>query len=258
MNILALDTSTPSTSVGLMLGERETLEAYDHPGAGGRPGHQARLLPLARELLGEAGIGWPELDRVVVGLGPGTYTGLRVGVASARALAQSLGLEIAGVSSSLALAHGASRAGHTGPVLTLMDARRSELFLAAYAPAQDAMAPPLVLAEPRPVPVAELAAGLEEIEAGAEIALGDDWLAVGSGVASAGASLSEAEVRAASADSPLQHLSAAALCELGARLPAQLLDAVTPDYRRLADAEIALAEREHGSRDVSLAAGAKG
>jgi tRNA threonylcarbamoyladenosine biosynthesis protein TsaB len=258
MKILALDTSTPSTAVGLMLDERETLEAYDHPGAGGSPGHQARLLPLAGELLAQAGIGWPQIDRVVVGLGPGTYTGLRVGVASARALAQSLDLEIAGVSSSMALAQGAFRAGHAGPALTVMDARRSELFLAAYAPAQEAIALPLVLGEPRPVPLTELAGALEAIEAGAEIPLGDDWLAIGNGVASAGVALSEAGVPAGPADSPLHQVSAVALCELGAILPPQGLDSVTPDYRRLADAEIALAERAGARRGVSLAAGARG
>jgi tRNA threonylcarbamoyladenosine biosynthesis protein TsaB len=257
MRIVSLDTSTPSTAVGLLAGAAEAREAYDHPGEGGRPGHQARLLPLAEELLAGAGLAWGDIDRVVVGLGPGTYTGLRVGVATARALAQSLGLEIVGVSSSMALAHAAFRSGHAGPLLTLVDARRSELFVAAYAPSRSTSGLPEVLGEPRPVPVAELAEALGELETNAGIALGEDWLAVGNGVADARTALSEAGVQSRPEDSALHGVNAAALCELGARVPAQELDELTPDYRRLADAEVALADREDGRR-VALAAGASG
>jgi tRNA threonylcarbamoyladenosine biosynthesis protein TsaB len=94
---------------------------------------------MVDELLTRANIGWRALERIAVGLGPGTFTGLRVGVATARGLAQSLGIELVGCSSLRALAEG----GHVGSeatdpaslggtgVLAVLDARRGEAFAAA-------------------------------------------------------------------------------------------------------------------------------
>ena len=104
MIALGFDTATPSTAVGLRLADGTTLTARDDPGLGERPGHATRLLAMADELLAEAGVAWSALDRIAVGLGPGRFTGLRVGIATARGLAQSLSVELVGVSSLMALA----------------------------------------------------------------------------------------------------------------------------------------------------------
>ncbi len=109
MIVLGFDTATSATVVGLRLADGTTLQARDDPAAGERPGHTTRLLPLASELLAQAGLGWEELERIAVGVGPGTFTGLRIGVATARGLAQALGVEVVGVSTLRVLAETALR-----------------------------------------------------------------------------------------------------------------------------------------------------
>jgi tRNA threonylcarbamoyladenosine biosynthesis protein TsaB len=250
LRLLGLDTSTPSTVVGLLLDDGSMLEAYDDPGAHGHPGHQARLLPLASELLARAGTDWRELDRVAVGLGPGTYTGLRVGVATARGLAESLAIEIAGVSSSLALAHAALRTVAPGScVITIVDARRGELFIGGYGLADGSAqaAVPTVLRRPRPVPLSEVAATIAGIVAHDGADTDVSWLAVGDGVAKVGgAVLADAGVHVSAAVTAPQRPDAAALCELAALASAQPLETVVPEYCRPADAELAAATRVHG------------
>ncbi len=131
--MLGFDTATPSTAVGLRMSDGSTLQARDDPGPDEHPGHATRLLALVNNLLESANMGWGEIDRIAAGLGPGTFTGLRVGLATARGLAQSLGVELAGVSSLRALAEPALRSGPgRSGVLAVLDARRGEAFAAAY------------------------------------------------------------------------------------------------------------------------------
>ncbi len=126
---------------------------------------------------------WREIDRIAVGVGPGTFTGLRVGVATARGLAQSLSAELVGVSSLRALAAGAFAADPVAAegseptvVLAVIDARRGEVFAAAYESGADV---PRELAAPRALVPERLA----EVVAQAEDVGGErrSWLAVGDG-----------------------------------------------------------------------------
>src|SRR5271166_2203877 len=142
MILLGFDTATPSTTVALRLADGQMTQARDDPAPGEHPGHATRLLALAHGLLAGAGVSWSAVDRIAVGVGPGTFTGLRVGVATARGLAQSLSAELAGVSSLRALAAAAlaseRREGEPllalerETVLAVIDARRGEVFAAAY------------------------------------------------------------------------------------------------------------------------------
>ncbi len=258
MNVIGLDTSMPSTAVGLLVAGDQLFEAYDERLGGERPGHQQRLLELADEVLGRAHVTWAEVDRIAVGLGPGTYTGMRVGVATARALAQSLSAEIVGVSSSMALAHaalGAEENGDRDHVLTVVDARRREVFVAAYA--RVAAAPPTLLAGPQPMAPAGVGAwvaavGSQLVATGAaagchaspEVAGSSSWVAVGDAAGALVGDLSTLGVTVAPADSALNRVGARALCELGSAIAPEDIADVLPQYCRRPDAEIALAGRE--------------
>ncbi len=250
MIVLGFDTSTRSTAVALRLADGRTVEERDDPPPGAHPGHATRLLDMARAVLERAGVGWREIDRIAVGVGPGAFTGLRVGVASARGLAQSLSAELVGVSSPMALAAGALAArtpeGEPHGVLAVIDARRGEAFAAAYE--RDGAGAPHELASPRALAPRELASVPAEAEAGGAGAP-RSWLAVGDGALRFRAELEAAGVRTPPDSSPLHLLSAAAICALGAHAAAVGLHDALPDYRRRPDAELALVAG--GQREAS-------
>lgn len=219
MIVLGIDTATPATVVGLRTADGSVLEARDDPSTGERPGHSTRLLPLAAELLDRAGLRWSEIDRIAVGVGPGTFTGLRVGLASAHGLALSCAAELVGVSSLRALALNAREQSR---VLAAIDARRGELFVAGYRRGMESIVP-RVLA---PSAVSELLAG-------------DDWLALGDG-----ARLYRDELEGAGASVPgdgsaLHRIAGRSLCELGSSA-VLATGPLVPDYLRRPDATLAL------------------
>ncbi|HEX4671725.1 MAG TPA: tRNA (adenosine(37)-N6)-threonylcarbamoyltransferase complex dimerization subunit type 1 TsaB, partial [Solirubrobacteraceae bacterium] len=90
MTIVGLDTATRATVAALLrTGEQPLeLEARDDPPPGARPRHATRVLELVADVMDRGGVGWDDVDAIAVGVGPGTFTGLRIGVASARALAR--------------------------------------------------------------------------------------------------------------------------------------------------------------------------
>lgn len=239
MITLAFDTATSATAVGLRLADGSVIEARDDPEPGTRPGHATRLLPLAGELLARAEVGWDELERIAVGVGPGTFTGLRIGVATARGLAQSLGTPLVGVSSLRALAHTATGpAGEKADVaIAVIDARRGEAYLAVYArhPTDDftleEILAPMVAAP-------EALTGLTGSFRGDErsvIAIGDGALRFADPLRQAGAVIPPIE-------SPLHLVSATAICALSETMEPGDPRTVIPDYLRRPDAEIALQE----------------
>jgi tRNA threonylcarbamoyladenosine biosynthesis protein TsaB len=226
--ILGFDTATPDTVVALHAGHADPLELRHAPAPGERPGHARQLLPLARVLLDRAGLDFADLNRVGVGVGPGTFTGLRIGVATARALAQATGAELAAVSTLHALAAGA---GHEGPVLAVLDARRGEAFAAAYSGDAELIAPVAV----RPEALAGLIADRPEPP--------ETWLAVGDGAVAFRDQLEPAAVAVPADGNPCHRVSAVAICRLAARGAPIGRDALVPEYVRLPDAEEARRRR---------------
>jgi tRNA threonylcarbamoyladenosine biosynthesis protein TsaB len=214
--VLAFDTATAETVVAV-----EGRELRHTPEPGERPGHVSQLLPLAERLLEEAGLGFADVDRIAVGTGPGTFTGLRIGVATARALAQASGAELVGVPTLDVLARPAGG----GRVLAVLDARRGEAFVATYEGGER-------LAGPAAVTPAILG-GMGRA----------GTLAVGDGAVRFREVLEPSGVEVPADGSPLHQVSALALAELARDAPAAGRDGVVPEYVRLPDAELSRRRR---------------
>lgn len=256
MIVLGFDTATQATAVGLRLDDGSTLQMRDDPAPDVHPGHATRLLSMAVELLAQAGLPWSAVQRIAVGVGPGRFTGLRVGIATARGLAQSLSAELVGVSSLHALAlpamhdtgapagHGAQGVDPTSAaVIAVIDARRSEAFAGGYVGEAEILLPSAL----RPAELEGIVAQLEGHGAPA----GQRWRAVGDGALLYAEELRAAGVDVAEPRSPLHLLDGAAVCELAglaAPSPAgtDALAAILPDYRRSPDAKLARGDRPSG------------
>lgn len=125
MKLLALETATPATRVAVALDGAVVAEVEGD----GRP-HAAALLPAVQRALAEAGLVFDDLDAFAVSIGPGSFTGLRIGLATAKAFALG-GRPLAGVPTLAALAWPERE---TAPALVAsLDAQRGELYAAAYA-----------------------------------------------------------------------------------------------------------------------------
>src|SRR5687768_454757 len=126
VRVLAIETSSPRGSVALLDDDRLVVELeHDQPNA-----HAERILPLVERALEAAGFDRTSLDRVAVGIGPGSFTGLRVGIALAEGLALGLDIPIIGVASLRAMA-AAVPAAEARIRIPVLDARRDEVFVAA-------------------------------------------------------------------------------------------------------------------------------
>jgi tRNA threonylcarbamoyladenosine biosynthesis protein TsaB len=207
--ILGIDTATPSTAVAVWSPEH-AAERRDDPQPGARPAHASRLLALIEEI-----VDWDAVERIAVGVGPGGFTGLRLGIATARALAQARDLPLVGVSSLAALAAAVRGSDPLTPVVAAIDARRGEVFAAS----------PSVFG-----PVALAPAALA-----ARIAPGSP--AVGDGAVRFREELERAGAVVPADDSPLHRVSAIEVCRLGAMGEPTGRDALLPDYRREPDAK---------------------
>ncbi len=233
--VLAFDTATAATAVAVLGSAIERpVELRDDPPPGERPRHAQLLLPLARRALEGEALRFADVDRIVVGTGPGSFTGLRIGLATARALALGAGAELVGISTLAVLAHAARDAiGEASVVAPVIDARRGEVFVAGWRREQQVVTPRAVA----PERVAELAR-----EGGAYRKR--VWLAVGDGAVRFRSILEPAGISIPEDGSPLHRVSAAVLARLGAAAAPVPRTEVLPEYLRLPDAELAARARE--------------
>ena len=140
MLVLGFDTATPAVSVALHDGERVISAAF----AVDARRHCELLTPMIAKVMADAGVSRGDLGAVAVGVGPGPYTGLRVGVVTARVLGSVLGLPVSGVCSLDIMATSATSAGPGREFLVATDARRKEVYWARYDAAGRRVAGPAV------------------------------------------------------------------------------------------------------------------
>ncbi|MFJ3227867.1 tRNA (adenosine(37)-N6)-threonylcarbamoyltransferase complex dimerization subunit type 1 TsaB [Streptomyces sp. NPDC086783] len=157
MLLLALDTATPAVTVALHDGTSVVASSSQVDARR----HGELLLPAVDRVLAEAGTGLDSVTGVVVGVGPGPYTGLRVGLMTADTFGLALGVPVHGLCTLDGLAYAS---GLAEPFVVATDARRKEVYWARYADARTRVSEPAV---DRPAEIAEAVAGMPAVGAGA-------------------------------------------------------------------------------------------
>nr|WP_206315080.1 tRNA (adenosine(37)-N6)-threonylcarbamoyltransferase complex dimerization subunit type 1 TsaB [Streptomyces sp. C1-2] len=160
--MLALDTATPAVTVALHDGT-SVLASSNQVDA---RRHGELLLPAVDRVLAEAGTRLDAVTGVVVGVGPGPYTGLRVGLMTADTFGLALGVPVHGLCTLDALAYEAAGTDLGGPFVVATDARRKEVYWARYEDPRTRVTEPAV---DRPADLAEAVAGLPAVGAGAAL-----------------------------------------------------------------------------------------
>jgi tRNA threonylcarbamoyladenosine biosynthesis protein TsaB len=127
VNLLAIETATAACAIGVRAGDAQLDRVLDD-----HRRHTEVLTVGIAALFDELDLSPRDLDRVVVDRGPGLFTGLRVGLATAGALVHALGCDLVGVTSLELLAHGAFSSGVRGRLLAVVDARRGEVFVQRF------------------------------------------------------------------------------------------------------------------------------
>ena len=155
MTLLGFDTATAACSAALWAGGAVT--AYRCIDGAGR--HAEALVPMLREVATEGGISLAAVDRFAVTIGPGSFTGIRIGLATARGLALALKRPLIGLSTLEVLAAGVPAGGCDGPVLAALDAGRGRLYAQLFDRARAALSEPQAL-QAEALPALAAAAGI--------------------------------------------------------------------------------------------------
>lgn len=235
MNLLGIDTATAASAACVLRADGAAFEVEPEPERlVERPGHAAELMPAVVRCMEDSGLDWSELDAIAVGVGPGMFTGLRIGVATARGLAAATGVELRPVSSLAALAAGVREpvpagvgGGATddgvGAILGVIDARRGEVFAALYDGGGAELWEPFV------APPEAVAERLGELD-GSALAVGDGAIRFREILVAAGA-------RVPDGGSSAHVVRGLSICRLGATVAPAPVEAVLPEYLRQPDAK---------------------
>ncbi|ELC7280269.1 tRNA (adenosine(37)-N6)-threonylcarbamoyltransferase complex dimerization subunit type 1 TsaB [Aeromonas veronii] len=127
LKILAVDTATEACSAALLVGDKLFSRWEEAP-----RDHTRKILPMVQAVLEDAGISLSDLDAIAFGRGPGSFTGVRIGISVAQGLAFGAGVPLIGISTLAAMAQGAYRLDGAQQVLTAIDARMNEVYFGRY------------------------------------------------------------------------------------------------------------------------------
>ena len=220
--VVGFDTATADTAVCATRGGEVLYESLIGPDAKRSPRHSTALLAEVEHAASAAG-GWEAVGTVAVGLGPGSFTGVRIGISTAAGLRASLGLEAVGVCTLDAVGAGLTGQASGRPRLAVLDAYRGEVFSALYSPLGERLWEPLV--EP-PDQLAERVAALPESP-----------LAAGSGAIRFRKELASRSVDIPDDADPVHRVAARHLCALAANAMDGDDNSLAPIYLRPPDAE---------------------
>jgi tRNA threonylcarbamoyladenosine biosynthesis protein TsaB len=131
MRVLAIDTALAACSAAVLDTEYGGIVASESLPM--QRGHAEALLPLLQRVMGQAGFGFPDIDRIAVTTGPGSFTGLRVGIAAARGLALAAEKPAVGLSTLSAYAAPHIASDERFPVVAAIDARHNHVYLQIFA-----------------------------------------------------------------------------------------------------------------------------
>ncbi|OUO41910.1 tRNA (adenosine(37)-N6)-threonylcarbamoyltransferase complex dimerization subunit type 1 TsaB [Flavonifractor sp. An306] len=224
MKILALESSATACSVALCEDEKLIAQSYQNNGLT----HSVTLMPMTVNLLSGCGISLDEVELIAVAAGPGSFTGLRIGVAAAKGLAWPAGKRCAACSTLESMAWNLAHTG--GEICAVMDARRHQVYNARFASDGAALTR---LTPDRAISLEELADELKKS--------GNPQILVGDGAVLCYTTLKELGLDVRLAPPHLQFQSAwgVARCALELARRGELTDAsgLTPNYHRLSQAE---------------------
>ncbi len=231
MRILGFESSAKSASVAVCDENGLVAQYFQNSGLT----HSRTLLPMAEDMLKNLSLTLTDIDLIAVSQGPGSFTGVRIGVSAVKGLAWAAEKPVCGVSSLLAMAYNGIAVAEGSIICCVMDAKRGQFYNALFT-IEDGI--PVRFCEDRAISVAKLVEDIENLNKSVFI--------VGDGAALCYNALKNLSVNAVLAPEPLRFQSAWGVCMAAEREPAQSVHELLPVYLRLSQAERERQERVFG------------
>ncbi len=231
MKILALETSAKSVSCAVTENGAPLASAYQCTGLT----HSRTLMPMVEDMLKNAELTLDDMDLIAIANGPGSFTGVRIGVSAVKGLAWALDKPVCGVSTLEAMAYNGIAAPEGVIICCAMDARRGQFYNALF---EMEGGKPRRLCEDRAISPSELAEEIKNLK--------KSIFTVGDGAALCYNALDNFEIKTILAPEPMRFQSAWGVCMAAADRPQQTVHELLPVYLRLSQAERERQERVFG------------